>query len=199
MTSVTTVAQSLGVAYAAGINLPATVAVLGISERAGWIGPLPGVLGAVGSLWIIAIASVLYAMEFVVTLVPGVASFWETAQSVIRPPAAAFLAVATAYHLNPAYLVAAGLLGGGLALTTHGTKLGLRYAVDTSPEPVTNGLANMAELGTIASISIFIWSHPYITLTVAILVLILLILVVHRIVVTLRKLFNGDWKAKATA
>jgi len=199
MTSVTTVAQSLGVAYAAGINLPATVAVLGISERAGWIGPLPGVLGAVGSLWIIAIASVLYAMEFMVTLVPGVASFWETAQSVIRPPAAAFLAVATAYHLNPAYLVTAGLLGGGLALTTHGTKLGLRYAVDTSPEPVTNGLANMAELGTIASIAIFIWSHPYITLTVAILVLILLILVVHRIVVTLRKLFNGDWKARATA
>jgi uncharacterized protein DUF4126 len=199
MTSITTVVQSLGVAYAAGINLPATVAVLGISERAGWIGPLPGVLGAVGSIWIIAIASVLYAMEFLVTLVPGVASFWETAQSVIRPPAAAVLAVATAYHLNPAYLVAAGLLGGGLALTTHGTKLGLRYAVDTSPEPVTNGLANMAELGTIASIGIFIWSHPYITLTIAILVLILLILVVRRIIITLRKLFRGEWRSGATA
>jgi len=199
MTSITTVVQSLGVAYAAGINLPATIAVLGISERAGWIGPLPGVLGAVGSIWIIAIASVLYAMEFMVTLVPGVASFWETAQSVIRPPAAAFLAVATAYHLNPAYLVAAGLLGGGLALTTHGTKLGLRYAVDTSPEPVTNGLANMAELGTIASIGIFIWSHPYITFTIAILVLILLILVVRRVIITLRKLLNGEWRRGVTA
>ena len=194
MTSITTVVQSLGVAMAAGINLPATVAVLGISERAGWIGPLPGVLGAVGSIWIIAIAVVLYAMEFLVTLVPGVASVVETAQSVIQPPAAAFLAVATAYHLNPVYLAAAGLLGGGLALTTHGTKLGLRYAVDTTPEPVTNGLANMAELGTIASIGIFIWSHPYITLTVAILVLILLILVVRRIVITLRKLLNGEWR-----
>jgi len=199
MTSVTTVVQSLGVAYAAGINLPATVAVLGISERAGWIGPLPGVLGAVASIWIIAIASVLYAMEFLVTLVPGVASFWETAQSVIRPPAAAFLAVATAYHLNPAYLMAAGLLGGGLALTTHGTKLGLRYAVDSSPEPVTNGLANIAELGTVASIGIFIWSHPYITLTVAILVLILLILVVRRIIITLRKLFSGEWRSGVPA
>jgi len=184
---------------AAGINLPATVAVLGISERAGWIGPLPGVLGAVGSLWIIGIAVLIYVMEFLVTLIPGVASVWETAQSVIRPPAAAFLAVATAYHLNPAYVVAAGLLGGGLALTTHGTKLGLRYAVDTSPEPVTNSLANMAELGTITSIGIFIWSHPYITITVAILVLILLILVVHRIVVTLRKLFSGEWRSGATA
>ena len=199
MTSITTVVQSLGVAYAAGINLPATIAVLGLSERAGWIGPLPGVLGAVSSIWIIAIATVFYLMEFLVTLVPGVASVWETAQSVIRPPAAAFLAVATTYHLNPAYLVAAGLLGGGLALTTHGTKLGLRYAVDSSPEPVTNGLANMAELGTIASIGIFIWSHPYITFTIAVLVLILLILVVRRIVITLRKLFRGEWRGGAPA
>ena len=193
MTSVTTVVQSLGVAFAAGINLPATVAVLGVSERAGWIGPLPGALGALGNIWVIGIASALYAMEFLVTLVPGVASVWETAQTVIRPPAAALLAVATAYHLSPMFLVTAGLLGGGLALTTHGTKLGLRYAVDSSPEPVTNGIANMAELGTVASIGIFIWSHPYITLTVAILVLVLLILVVRRIVITLRKLLKGDW------
>jgi hypothetical protein len=194
MTSVTTVVQSLGVAYAAGINLPATVAILGVTERAGWIEPLPGVLGVVGNIWIISIAVILYSLEFLVTLIPGLASVWETAQSVIRPPAAAFLAVATAYHLNPVYLMAAGLLGGGLALTTHGTKLGLRYAVDSSPEPVTNGLANMAELGTIATITMFIWSHPYITLTIAILVLILLILVVRRIVITLRKLLNGEWR-----
>lgn len=194
MTSVTTVVQSLGVAYAAGINLPATVAVLGVSERAGWIEPLPGVLGVVGNIWIITIAVILYSLEFLVTLIPGAASVWETAQSVIRPPAAALLAVAATYHLNPVFLVAAGLLGGGLALTTHGTKLGLRYAVDTSPEPVTNGLANMAELGTIASIAIFVWSHPYITLTIALLVLILLILVVRRIIITLRKLLNGEWR-----
>ena len=199
MTSVTTVVQSLGVAYAAGINLPATVAVLGVSERVGWIEPLPGVLGVVGNLWVISIAVIIYALEFLVTLVPGLASAWETAQSVIRPPAAAFLAVATAYNLNPVFLVAAGLLGGGLALTTHGTKLGLRYAVDSSPEPVSNGIANMAELGTIASIGIFIWTHPYITLTIAILVLILLILVVRRIIITLRKLLSGEWKKSATA
>jgi hypothetical protein len=199
MTSITTVVQSLGVAMAAGVNLPATVAVLGISERAGWIEPLPGVLSAVGSIWIIAIAAGLYFIEFLVTLVPGVASVWETAQSIIRPPAAAFLAVATAYHLNPAYMMAAGLLGGGLALTTHGTKLGLRYAVDASPEPVTNALANVAELGTIASIGIFIWSHPYITLTLAVLVLILLILVVRRIIITLRRLFSGEWRRSVPA
>jgi len=194
MTSVTTVAQSLGVAFAAGINLPATVAVLGIADRAGWIEPLPGALGSVSSIWVIAIASVLYLMEFVVTLIPGVASLWETVQSVIRPPAAALLAVATTYDLSPPLVVAAGLVGGGLALTTHGTKLGLRYAVDSSPEPVTNGLANMAEFATITSIAIFIWTHPFLTLSIAILVLILLILVVRRIVRTIRGLLKGDWR-----
>jgi hypothetical protein len=137
-------------------------------------------------------------MEFVVTLVPGVASLWETVQSVIRPPAAALLAVATTYNLSPSVVVAAGLVGGGLALTTHGTKLGLRYAVDSSPEPVTNGIANMAEFATITSIAIFVWSHPFVTLSIAILVLILLILVVRRIIRTLRYLLSGNWR-KATA
>ncbi len=199
MTSVTTVAQSLGVAFAAGINLPATVAVLGVADRAGWIEPLPGALGAVSSLWVIGIASALYALEFLVTLVPGVASIWETVQSVIRPPAAALLAVATTYNLSAPAVVIAGLIGGGLALTTHGTKLGLRYAVDTSPEPVTNGLANMAEFATVASIAVFIWSHPFVTLSLAILVLILLILVVRRIVRTLRYILGGNWKKRVPA
>lgn len=197
MTAVATIAQSLGVAFAAGINLPATVAVLGLADRAGWIGPLPGVLEGVSSIWIIAIASVLYAMEFVVTLVPGVASIWETAQTVIRPPAAALLAVATTYHMSPPVLIGAGLVGGGLALTTHGAKLGLRYAVDTSPEPFTNGIVNVAELTTISTIALFIWNHPFITLSTAILVLIFLILVVRRIVKTLRSLFRGDWRTRA--
>lgn len=194
MTSVTTLAQSLGVAYAAGINLPATVAVLGVADRAGWIDPLPGALSSVSSVWVIALASTIYAMEFLVTLIPGVASVWETVQSVVRPPAAALLAVATTYDLSAPVMVAAGLLGGGLALTTHGTKLGLRYAVDTSPEPVTNGLANMAEFATITSIALFVWNHPFVTLSVAILVLILLILVVRRVLKTLRYLLSGNWK-----
>lgn len=194
MSSLTTLAQSLGVAYAAGINLPATVAVLGVADRAGWIDPLPGALSSVSSVWVIGIASVIYAMEFLVTLIPGVASVWETVQSIVRPPAAALLAVATTYDLSPPVVVAAGLVGGGLALTTHGTKLGLRYAVDTSPEPVTNGFANIAEFATIASIAIFVWNHPFVTLSIAILVLILLILVVRRVIKTLRHLLSGNWK-----
>jgi hypothetical protein len=186
-------AQALGVAYAAGINVPATIAVLGIAERQGWIAHLPAGLDVVGKPWIIALASALYAMEFLVTLVPGLASIWETIQSIVRPPAAAVLAAATVYHLDPAMTLPAVLLGGGLAATTHGAKLGLRYAVDASPEPVTNGIANLAELTTLATVSIAIWQHPYLTLAFALAVLVLLILVVRRIIRTLRRLLSGEW------
>jgi hypothetical protein len=185
--------QALGVAYAAGINVPATIAVLGIAERQGWIAHLPAGLDVVGKPWIIALASALYAMEFLVTLVPGLASIWETIQSIVRPPAAAVLAAATVYHLDPAMTLPAVLLGGGLAATTHGAKLGLRYAVDASPEPVTNGIANLAELTTLATVSIAVWQHPYLTLAFALTVLVLLILLVRRIIRTLRRLLSGEW------
>lgn len=198
MSQATAVVQVLGVAVATGISLPATIAALGIAERTGWIEPLPGALGAVSSIWIIAIASVLYALEFLVTLVPGVASLWESFQTFIRPPAAMLLAVAALINFSPVVIIAAALLGGGLALTTHGTKLGLRYAVDASPEPVTNGVVNVAELGAVAWIATAIWAHPYITLTVALGVLVLLILLVRKIFLTVRGLFTGRLRRAET-
>ncbi|HUR00783.1 MAG TPA: DUF4126 domain-containing protein [Gemmatimonadaceae bacterium] len=186
-------AQALGVAYAAGINVPATIAVLGFAQHQGWIAHLPAGLDVIATPWIIILAAAVYFVEFLVTLVPGLASIWETLQSLIRPPAAAVLAAATVYHLNPALTVPAVLLGGGLAATAHGAKLGLRYAVDASPEPVTNAIANFAELTTIASIGIAIWNHPYLTLSLALLLLVLLILLVRRVIRTLRRLLSGDW------
>lgn len=193
MDSFGVLAQALGVAYAAGINVPATVAVLGVAQRQGWIDHLPAGLDVVGNPWIIGIASVLYAVEFLITLVPGFASVWETVQTLVRPPAAAVLAAATVYSLDPVLVLPAVLLGGGFAATTHGTKLGLRYAVDASPEPVTNAIANVAELTAIASIALLVWNHPYLTLAIAVTILLLLILLVRRIVRSLRRLLSGEW------
>ena len=187
MPAFTTLVQSLGIAYASGISPYATVALLGIASRMGWIGPLPGALQAVTSVWIIALAGALAVVEFMATLIPGVASAWETVHSAIRPPAAAFLAVLTAWHGEPALIIAAGLLGGSLGLATHATKAGLRYAIDTSPEPVTNGVANIAELGVVASLSYAIWHHPYTALAVALALLVLLMLLVRAIWRTLRR------------
>ena len=125
--------KALGVSYAAGINLYATVAVLGIAERMGWVGELPGALGGVDHWWVIGLAGALYLIDFTATLVPGVASVWDTLHTFIRPPAAALLGVASVWGGDPSITLAAGLLGGGLALTTHGAKLGARYTIDSSP------------------------------------------------------------------
>lgn len=184
-------AQSLGVAFASGISPYATVALIGLGARLGWIGPLPGELSVLTHAGIIALAAALYAIEFAATLVPWVASAWETLQSVVRPPAAALLAVLTAWGGDPTLVVAAGLLGGGLGLATHATKLGVRYAVDTSPEPVTNGVANVAEVSVVAAIGYFVWQHPIVTLAAALVLLALLMMVVHIVWRTLRGAVTG--------
>jgi hypothetical protein len=88
MTSLVSLVQALGIAYASGINLYATVTILGLASRMGWIDPLPGGLSAVSHPVVIGIAAVLYVFEFVATLIPGVASAWETFHSLVRPPAA---------------------------------------------------------------------------------------------------------------
>ena len=179
MTGLTILAQALGLAYASGISPYATVAMLGLAARAGWVGPLPGGLDVLATPWIIGLAALLWAIEFSATLVPWVASAWETTQSVVRPPAAALLAMLTAWGGSPGLLAAAALLGGGLGLVTHGTKLGVRYAVDTSPEPVTNGVANVAEAGVVAALVLFVWQHPWVSLTLALALLVTLVLLLR--------------------
>jgi hypothetical protein len=188
-----TLAQAAGVAYAAGLNLYATVGIVGLAARMGWIGPLPGSLAGVTSWWVIGIALTLTAVEFFASLIPAIASAWDTLHSLIRPPAAAALAAATAWHGDPAFVLVAALLGGGMAVTTHTTKLGLRYAVDASPEPVSNGVMSVSELSVVAALMMFIWSHPYITLALALVALVALILLVRLIWRTLRQVMSGRW------
>ena len=193
MNAFQTLAQAAGIAYAAGLNLYATVGIVGLAARLGWIGPLPGSLAGLSSWWVISIALTLTVIEFIASLVPAVASAWDTMHSLIRPPAAAALAAATAWHGDPAFVLIAALVGGTLAVTTHTTKLGLRYAVDMSPEPISNGVTSTAELGLVATIVLAVWEHPYITLAFALGVLCLLIALVRLIWRTLRQVFAGRW------
>jgi len=190
MDSAALLAQAISIAYAAGLNLPATVAILGLVQRAGWVQTLPGALGVLGNSWIIGLALLFVAVDFVILLVPGIASLWETVLTTVRPLAGVVLAVATVIHLDTTYIVAAALLGGGLAITTHGAKLGVRYAVDTLPEPITNFAVNVGELATISAIGLAMWRHPYITLAAACVVLALLILLVRRVWRTIRAAFR---------
>jgi hypothetical protein len=86
-----------------------------------------------------------------------------------------------------------GTGGGGLAVTTHTTKLGIRYAIDMSPEPISNGATSTAELGLVTTIALTLWQHPYLTLACAIAVLVLLMYMVRLIWRTLSRIFAGRW------
>ena len=187
-------AEALSIAFAAGLNPYATVALVGLARRAEWIGELPGGLETLQNPWIIGVALALAATEFVATLIPWVASAWDTVHTAIRPPAAALLAVAAAWNADPAIIMLLGVLGGTLGLSTHLTKLGLRFAVDSSPEPVTNGVMNVTELGVIASISYFAWNHPVLTLSIALVMLVVTILAVRMIWRTMRRFLTGQWR-----
>jgi hypothetical protein len=193
MDALRTLAQAATIAYAAGLNLYATVGVIGLATRLGWIGPIPGSLDALTSWWVIGAALILMSIEFVASLIPAVASIWDTLHSLIRPPAAAALAAATAWHGDPAFVLIAALVGGGLAVTTHTTKLGLRYAIDASPEPISNGVASIGELSLVTTLSIVVWKHPLLTLLFALIILVLLIAMVRLIWRTLRQVLAGRW------
>lgn len=86
MSSLATLAQALGISYASGVSLYATVALVGLLGRTGHIGPLPGALGAVTHWAVIGVAGALFIFEFLATLVPGIASLWETFHTAVRPP-----------------------------------------------------------------------------------------------------------------
>jgi hypothetical protein len=181
-------AQALALASAAGISTYGTVAVLGVAARLGWIGPLPPALAPVAEWWVIGLAGALYLAEFLATLVPGIASVWEALHTAVRPLAGAGLAAATVYHGNPGFTLAAALLGGTLALGTNATKLGARVAIDTSPEPFTNGAANVAEFGVFAGIAVLAWHHPYLALALAVAALIAAVLLIRTVLRAFRSL-----------
>ena len=176
-------AQGVALASAAGVSTYATVALLGVAARQGWIGELPAGLAALSSWWIIGLAAALYAVEFLATLIPGVASAWEAVHTFIRPVAGAGLAAATVYQGDgdgTMGLVAA-LLGGTLALGTQATKLGARVTIDASPEPVTNGAANLAELGFVGAVGLLVWQHPWVALGIALGMLVLVAVLVRTV------------------
>jgi Domain of unknown function (DUF4126) len=197
MDALTALVQSLGLAYASGISLYATVAFVGIAEHLGWIGPLPGALGVLGDPIVFGAAGVLALVEALALLVPGLATAWETVHTAIRPFAAAALAVLATWG-NPRVAVVAALLGGALGLATHATKLGLRAAVDASPEPVSNAIVTTAELGVVAGIGWAIWHHPWLSLAAALALLALTVLAVRTVWRAIARAVRSFW-GRATA
>ena len=134
----------LGASWAAGINLYAVISMLGIMGLTGNI-TLPDQLVVLQHPLVIGAGIVMYVIEFFVDKTPGVDTGWDTLHTFIRIPAGVVLAAGVMGEVNPALVVAAGIVGGGVAATSHSVKAGSRAMINTSPEPVTNWTASIVE------------------------------------------------------
>lgn len=140
----TTLGRTLGFSFAAGINLYATVAILGLAKRYGWV-TLPEQFAVFDNDVVIGAAILLYIIEFVADKIPWVDSLWDTVHTVIRPVGGALIAVTTLGETNPTIEGLVALLGGTIAAGTHFTKAGTRAVANTSPEPFSNWVLSISE------------------------------------------------------
>jgi hypothetical protein len=151
-----TLSLALGSAWTSGINLYATITVLGLLQKFG-AAKLPGGLDVLDNWWIIGVAGGLYLIEFFADKIPYVDSVWDVVHTFIRIPAGAVVAYAATNQLDPSITIPATLLGGGLALGSHGTKAAARIGANLSPEPVSNWVLSLVEdaiafVGTILAV-----------------------------------------------
>jgi hypothetical protein len=175
-----TLGRTLGFSLAAGVNLYATVAVLGLASRYGWV-TLPEQFRVFDNSWIIGVAGVLYVIEFVADKIPWVDSIWDSIHTVIRPVGGALIAVAALGEASPVIMGLIALLGGSVAAGSHMTKAGARVAVNTSPEPFTNWFLSLAEDAFVIGLSLLTLKFPLLALVVSLAIVVLIVWVARRI------------------
>lgn len=185
-----TLAVALSLGTLAGVNLYLTVLVTGLALHFDWVSlpsPLAGleVLGHPPILWLVG---ALYAIEFCADKIPWVDTAWDGIHTIIRPIGAAALAVAAMGEAHPAFEVAAALLAGGMAFSSHAAKAGTRLAANTSPEPFTNiSLSLVEDALVLGGLGLLAWS-PLVTLILAAAVCTAIVIFLPRL---LRNIFRG--------
>ena len=163
MATLEALSLAMGTAWTSGINLYATVAALGIAGRAEMI-KLPADLQVLMHPAVIAVACVMYVIEFFADKVPYVDSGWDVLHTFIRVPAGAILAARSLGDMNPALELVALLGGGAIALAAHGTKATTRLAINASPEPFSNWFASVTEDLAVLGGIWMIFNHPVLML-----------------------------------
>jgi uncharacterized protein DUF4126 len=155
----TSLGRTMGFSFAAGINLYATVAILGLASRYGWVA-LPPQYQVFDNNWIIGGALALYVIEFVADKIPWVDSAWDAVHTVIRPVGGALIAVATLGEQSTAMQTLVALFGGALAASTHFSKAGTRVMANASPEPFTNWILSIGEDAFVVGLGVLALKYP---------------------------------------
>jgi len=175
-----TLGRTLGFSLAAGVNLYATVAVLGLAARYGWV-QLPEQFQVFNNPWVIGAAAVLYVIEFVADKIPWIDSIWDSVHTIIRPVGGALIAVAALGDSSPVVMGLIALLGGTAAAGSHITKAGTRVAINTSPEPFTNWFASLAEDAFVIGLSLLTLKFPLLALLVSLTIVVMIVWLARRL------------------
>jgi hypothetical protein len=175
-----TLGRTLGFSLAAGVNLYATVAILGLASRYQWV-ELPEQFKAFDNPWIIGIAGVMYVIEFVADKVPWVDSIWDSVHTLIRPVGGAVIAVASLGDASPTTTATIALLGGFVSAGSHATKAGTRVAANASPEPFSNWFLSLAEDAFVIALSFVTLKFPLIALAVSAVIILTMVLLARTI------------------
>ena len=188
--------RTMGFSFAAGINLYATVAILGLAKRYGWVA-LPDQFSVFDNDVVIVAALVLYAIEFVADKIPWVDSMWDAVHTAIRPIGGAVIAVATLGDASPTMQGLIALLGGTLAAGTHFTKAGTRAAANTSPEPFSNWALSFGEDLFVVGLSALALKYPIAAAVVVIAGVVVMVAFAAWIVRAVRRRFGRAVPAPA--
>jgi Domain of unknown function (DUF4126) len=183
-------AALVAISFAAGLNVYATLATLGLLAHAGVL-PLPPALHLITNWWVIGASLALFLVEFFADKVPAFDLLWNALHTFIRVPVAALLAYGATSQLSPEKQLIATLLGGAIALAAHGGKTAVRAAVTPSPEPLSNIGLSLGEDALAIFLTWFAAQHPYVAATLAICFLAVIILLLRWVVKAVKALFRG--------
>ena len=184
------------IAFAAGLNVYATVAALGLLARFGHL-PLPPALQLVETWPVIAASGALFAVEFFADKIPAFDLIWSALHTFVRVPVAAFLAYGATAQLTPARQLLATLLGAAIALAAHGGKTAVRAAVTPLPEPFSNISLSLAEDLLAIALTWLATRHPYMAGTIALSLVAVIALLARFVIRALQALFRGAEKELA--
>ena len=183
-------AALVAISFAAGLNVYATVATLGLLAHAGVL-PLPAPLHLLTNWWVIGASLALFLVEFFADKVPAFDLLWNALHTFIRVPVAALLAYGATAQLSPEKQLIATLLGGAIALAAHGGKTAVRAAITPSPEPLSNISLSLGEDALAIFLTWFATQHPYFAAGIALVFLAIIVLLVRWVIRALRALFHG--------
>ena len=193
----TTLGRTLGFSFAAGVNLYATVAILGLASRYGWVS-LPPQFQAFNSNIVIGVAVAMYLIEFFADKIPYFDTLWDMLHTAIRPLGGALIAVTTLGDASPGVEGLVALLGGTVAAGSHLTKTSTRAVANTSPEPASNWALSFGEDVFVVGLGYLALAHPIAALLVSGVLLIVIVVFAAVIVRTVRRWFSRRRVAAAT-